>query len=230
MTQFQRYAVYYAPLYGPLAEFGAAWLGRDAVHGIETPPLHIPDLPHPSSEITKSPRKYGFHATIKPPMRLAEGANYADIAQELEALARKTRPIALAGLELTPLGRFLALTISGDAAPLSEFAGTIVQRLDKYRAPMTAEEFDRRNAAHLTDSQRDNLKAWGYPYVMDQFRFHMTLTDKLPKTEVGQVADCLRPHLIPILPFPFIIDAVSIFGEDSDGLFHHIERFPLGRI
>lgn len=227
---FQRYAVYYAPQYTPLAQFGADWLGWDAIHGMSADHPDIAGLPRPVAEITAAPRKYGFHATIKPPMRLAEGSSYDRVAQDLEALARKTRPVALAGLELTQLGRFLALTISGDASGLNVVAADVVKTLDRHRAPMTEAELLRRDTPGLTEAQRENLRTWGYPYVLDDYRFHMTLTGKLPKAEASSLAETLKPVLLPLLPQPFIINALCIYGEAEDGQFHHIESFPLGRI
>ena len=66
---FTRYAIYYLPPAGALADFGARWLGWDVRRGAAAVQLDLPGL----RDATEAPRKYGFHGTLKPPFRLAEG-------------------------------------------------------------------------------------------------------------------------------------------------------------
>ena len=227
MTEFNRYAVYYAPEPGDLAYFAAAWLGWDAAAGVARAHPELAGLPLPVADITATPRKYGFHGTIKPPFRLANGSSRAALAQDLADLASRLRPATMDGLTLHRLGRFLALTPSGDTAALAAMAGHVVQALDHHRAPALPDELARRRAAGLTPAQDQNVTKWGYPYVMDEFRFHLTLTGKLPKTDVQRVADALRPALSPLLPCPFRVNSLCLFGEAADGMFHLLHRYAL---
>lgn len=227
MTKFKRYAVYYAPQSGALADFAADWLGWDACAGAARAQPEIAGLPRPVSEITATPRKYGFHGTIKPPFRLAGGSDLSAVKADLAALAARLAPVEMAGLHLHALGRFLALTPVGDAGALAALAADVVRGLDAHRAPAPPEELARRRGAGLSAAQEENLIRWGYPYVMDQFRFHLTLTGKLAKGEVDQVAAALAPVLGPILPAPFRVESLCLFGEDADGMFHLLHRYAL---
>ncbi|APX25697.1 MAG: phosphonate metabolism protein [Rhodobacteraceae bacterium] len=226
MTDYSRFAVYHAPAPGPLATFCAGWLGHDPVTGQTCPHPEIPGLPRPVDEITATPRKYGFHGTLKPPFRLTgpRGALEADLA----ALAARLSPVEMPGLSLTRLGSFLALTPEGDTAPLAQLAAQVVRSLDGHRQPPQPAELERRRQARLTPRQEENLLRWGYPYVMDDFRFHLTLTGKLSRAEAEQTAEALRPVLAPLLPRPFRVDALCLFGEAADGRFHQLARYPLG--
>ena len=103
----------------------------------------------------------------------------------------------------------------------------MVARFDPFRAPPDAVELDRRRAQRLTTRQEAMLQRWGYPYVMEEFRFHMTLTGPLPPAELAAVEAALAPILAPLLPAPFPIDALTLQGEDREGRFHQIARVPL---
>lgn len=225
MKKYSRFAVYYAPEAGPLADFAAEWLGWDAARGCAAKPVALPGLPRPAAEITATPRRYGFHGTIKPPFRLATslGALEADLA----VLCADLAPVSLDGLALHRLGGFLALAPVGDTAPLADLAARVVKGLDRHRQPPTQAELDRRRANPLTPRQEANLAAWGYPYVMDDFRFHLTLSGKLSEPELDQTARALEPVLAPLLPRPFRVADLCLFGEDEDGMFHLLHRYAL---
>jgi len=227
MDGYQRYALYYAPQPGPLADFAAHWLGWDAVAGTPVPHPEVPDLPRPLSALTEAPRKYGFHATIKPPFRLAQGLRGTDLHQAAATLAQTLAPVRLDGLDLTNLDGFLALTPAGDVGPLGALAGRIVTELDPLRAPLTAAEIARRLQSPLTDRHKALLDRWGYPYVLEQFRFHMTLTGNLPAAEAAVTAAILGPLLAPLVPRPCLIDSLCLFGEAADGQFHLVHRYTL---
>ena len=221
---YGRYAVYYAPEPGPFADFTAAWLGWDPARG--TPVPH-PDLPLDIPAVVATPRKYGFHGTLKPPFRLAEGVAETDLRAALDRLAADMRPLTLPGLRLDRLGPFLALLPEGDPAALAHLAARVVQELDHLRAPLTPEEQARRKPESLTPRQRKLLEEWGYPHVMDQFRFHLTLTGPLPGDQADTVMQVLAPRLVPLLPVPFLIRDLCLFGEAADGHFRLLHRAPL---
>lgn len=226
--QFKRYAIYYTAPPGPLADFGAAWLGWDIATGLQVRHPLIHGLKEDIAALTETPRKYGFHGTVKPPFYLAEGFTEQDLSTAARRLCKRQLSLTLQGLELSPLGRFLALTVTGDTSGLENLAANIVQGLDEFRAPASEQELARRRKANLTEAQELNLQQWGYPYVMQDFRFHLTLTGKLPKSKVGKIFDQLEPALVNTLPIPFEINNLTLVGEDSLGRFHTIENLPLG--
>lgn len=223
MSDFQRYAVYYLPDDDAFATFGAAWLGWDVDTGASAPHLEAEiDL----AEITKTPRKYGFHGTLKPPFRLAEGTDAGGLIAAVASLAASTPAVQVDGLEIAKIGSFLALVPTGGTEGLAALAGRIVTELDEFRAPAGEAELARRRAAGLSDRQDELLQTWGYPYVLDQFRFHLTLTGKL---ELGALAaakgEAMR--LAPDLPRPYPITSIALAGERADGMFQTIHRYAL---
>lgn len=222
---FQRYAVYYTPNPGPLAAFGAAWLGWDLAGGAQVAHPVVANID--VAGLTETPRKYGFHGTLKPPFRLHDGTNLTDLQTTLDHLTA-TRPKATCtGLQLAELGEFLALVPAGETAAIDDLAAELVQQLDHFRAPASEAELTRRRQNGLTQAQEANLQNWGYPYVMDEFRFHMTLTGCLPPEDLTRVMAKIDPMIRPILPHPFRIDSVTLAGEDRAGLFHEIHRYTL---
>ncbi|WP_259988569.1 DUF1045 domain-containing protein [Sulfitobacter sp. S190] len=219
---FERYAVYFTPQ-GGLAEKGAAWLGWDIARGRSSlhPVLAGVDL----AEVTRVPRKYGFHATIKPPFHLAQGQTAQALAADLEKLAGDLAAVTLTTLSVSRLGRFVALKPVGDTAALADLAARVVTGLDTYRAPASKSELARRRKRKLSVAQERYLTAWGYPYVMDEFRFHMTLTS--PVEDAARIVPLAVSFFRDVLPTPFCLDALTLVGQDADGMFHEIDRFAL---
>jgi hypothetical protein len=184
-----------------------------------------PDLPG-LAQITERPRRYGFHATLKPPFRLADGAKVRQLRDAVADVARDLAPASCDGLELSRLGRFLALTAVGDATAVSQVASECVTKLDGFRAAPTEAELAARRKPQLSNRQKRNLERWGYAYVMEDFRFHMTLTGPLPKADIASWTETLRARM-PDLPSPCVIDAITLVGEREDGNFEVIQRYPL---
>ncbi len=222
---FNRYAVYFTPT-GALAEFGARWLGWDIATGRAVNQPETINLPAPLDSITETPRRYGFHATVKSPFKLAENETQAALDDALAVLCRDLVPVPLSGLELAPLGRFLALVPCGDAAGINRLAAKVVEDLDRFRAALPDAERARRRTDRLSPAQAANLNKWGYPYVKDEFRFHMTLTGRLERNQIEAVHRHLSRNL-PAISAPFIVDALSLVGEDGGGCFHLIKRHRL---
>ena len=82
-------------------------------------------------------------------------------------------------LQITSLGSFLAFVPGQASTELPQLASSLVSELDPLRAPLSDAELTRRRAAGLTPAQEMLLKKWGYPFVMDEFRFHLTLSGRL---------------------------------------------------
>ena len=228
MGEWRRHAIYFAPAPGALAGFGAAWLGWDAAAGCAAPPADLPAaLAERREAITAEPRRYGFHATLKAPFTLAEGAPVAGLDAAAAALVAGQPAFALP-LRVAVVGRFVALVPEGEAAAVEALAAACVTGLDAFRAPPGAAELARRRAAGLDAAGEANLARWGYPYVLDRFRFHMTLTGSLG-VEREEVAAALAAHLAPLLGAAVPVDAVCRFSEGADGRFRLVRRFPFGR-
>ena len=222
--QFVRYAIYYTPPDGLFASFGAQWLGWDVTAGLATQQPNFGGLPIPISQITQTPRRYGFHATLKPPFRLATGQRIDALCEALDSLSSNQKPVTLDGLQIAALGSFLALVPLGSTIELSELAAKVVRDLDGFRAAQGADELTRRRHHRLSTAQESNLTRWGYPHVMDQFRFHMTLTGKLSKTDLNATQTALEPLLEPLIARPFTLSSLTLAGEDDLGMFHQIHR------
>lgn len=217
-TAFQRYGVFYTPI-GAFAMAGAQWLGWD----LQTAqPVGEPDL-----SIVKRPQKYGFHGTIKPPFRLADDRAQSDLQNTFAALCSGLKSVSLATLSPTTIGNFVALVPTGEVDALATLAGRVVSELDPYRAPATDTEIARRRKSKLTAAQDAHLLKWGYPYVFDQFKFHMTLSGHLTQEQQNAVQGHAKSVFTPVIPFPFVIDALSLVGERLDGKFELIQRHTL---
>ena len=219
---YARFAIYYVPPEGPLADFGAKWLGWDVVTGRKVPQFDVPGL----HDITMTPRKYGFHGTLKPPFRLKEGQTPEALEAAVSDLAGVLSPAACDGLKLTQLGRFLALTPFGTLDGLQRIAEACVRDLDGFRAPAGEAELARRRKAGLSNRQEMLLAQWGYPYVFEEFRFHLTLSGGLPEEGVRGWTAMVQEYL-PDLPAPFVVDQIALGGERQDGRFEMIHRYTL---
>ncbi|WP_298913891.1 DUF1045 domain-containing protein [uncultured Roseobacter sp.] len=216
---FSRYGIYFTPAPGPFAEAGATWLGWDVANGCR--------VGAPDDDVTKRPRRYGFHGTIKPPFHLVPGKTAQALESDLERLCDALEPVVLEGLTLSRIGPFLALTAVGDVRELAQMAGQVVRGLDGYRARPDEAELARRRQSNLTALQEQNLKDWGYPYVMEAFKFHMTLTGPLPQAQRDAVLARANTHFGDLPPRPFVIDSLTLVGEGADSRFREIRRFKL---
>ena len=224
MNQMIRYAVYYAPREGHFADRAAEWLGRDPATGKDLPQPMLAGVDDPHA-ITTEPRRYGFHGTIRAPFRPAEGTSEAKVHATVAALAARLAPVTCDRLKLEVLHGFLALTPLGCEAALLDLGAAVVEGTNALRAPLTEAEVARRRPDRLSQRQKELLQRWGYPHVMEEFRFHLTLTDRL--THPAPVFAALEAHFAPVLPSPFVIEDLCLFGEDEAGRFHLLHRYAL---
>lgn len=223
----QRYAVYYLPDAGPFADFTARWLGWDVACGAVTPPVAVAGLPDNAATLTAAARKYGFHGTIKAPFRLRNDCTEGALKVACAEIAASLPAVQMDGLVMQALGDFLALVPSGNTTTLSWLAESVVLALETFRAPLTPAEITRRRPETLTPRQRDLLTAYGYPYVLEQFQFHLTLTGALAAADLAATRLALAPQLLPLLPQPFVIRDLCLCAEGDDGLFRLLHRYAL---
>ncbi|WP_298816731.1 DUF1045 domain-containing protein [uncultured Roseibium sp.] len=176
-----RYAIYFAATADDsLMLLGNAWLGRDTFTGNPLPQPGIEGLSQARvAELTSSPRRYGFHGTLKAPFFLREGETENTLVSACEDFASSIAPFEIQKLGVNRLGKFLALTPDQDEPDLKAFAGLCVRHFDKFRAPLSDADLERRRKSGLSPKQDAYLQDWGYPYIFDEFRFHMTLSNKL---------------------------------------------------
>ena len=228
MKEFKRYAVYFLPqAESPLAQLGAAWLGWDVETGREVAYPNWVSEAH--AERVATPVKYGFHGTVKPPMQLAEGMSLESLRQRLRDLCLSHRAFELPAFELKEIGKFLCFTLSQPSSELQKLAEDCVRQLDDWRKPASEQELQRRRAAGLSARQDELLTQWGYPYVFDQFKFHLTLNGALPDAERAEQLALLQQHSHDLFTQPTTMLDLCLCGESEQGRFHLIERYPLAR-
>ncbi|MCA3555347.1 DUF1045 domain-containing protein [Aestuariivirga sp.] len=208
-----RHAIYFAPRPGTLLhDLGSRWIGRDAFAGETREQPGVPGI----GAVTGDPRRYGFHATLKPPFTLRGPVSAEALLGAVAALAAGQRSFTVA-LKVGVLDQFLALVPREPGEALQRLAEQAVRELDGFRQPPSEDELARRRLAQLTPSQERHLAHWGYPYVMGDFRFHMTLTERLPPADIGRFRSAAEAHFAPVLAEPAAIDCLSLFTEASPG-------------
>ena len=225
----ERFAIYFAPsATSNLWERAATWLGRDAADGdLLSGPVAGIDRDR-LLNLTQSANRYGFHATLKAPMALAEGLTEADLREAMAAFAARHRPVDLGKPQVRSLGGFLALIVEPNEA-LQDFAAHVVEDFDTFRAPMSVKDRAARAGKGLTERQVELLDAYGYPYVFEQFRFHMTLTDKLAPEDADEIAQAAQTWFGPVLEEDLLLDRLSLFHEAEAGKpFRRVGDFKLG--
>jgi putative phosphonate metabolism protein len=211
-----RYAIYFAPPEGSeLERICSAVLGRCARTGTALGQQAIPGIdPARLAELTASPRHYGLHATLKPPFFLADSHDEMELLENTAMIASKIQAFDLPGLELASIGSFLALTLTGPSPELQDLARVSVTVLDPFRRPPQPEERERRRAKSLTPNQERLLNLWGYPYVLEEMRFHLTLTGSIQcPDERDRIHAALTPLLAPVLHTPVPAREISVFRQ-----------------
>ena len=230
MATFPRYAIYYVS--GPDSEldrFGTRLLGYDAHTGEDLPfPDDIMRMAPDWRDLTRDPRKYGFHATLKAPLSLAPDKTEAGFLAACGAFASTPRPIPVIRLVVSSISGFIAVVPVEPSADLERLAADCTSEFDSFRAPLTPEDRARRNPSALTARQCEHLDRWGYPYVMEDFRFHMTLTGRLDAERRGPILTMLRNSFAAIGIRTLAIDRIALFRQDdADSRFRIINHWKL---
>lgn len=226
-----RFALYYAP---PRESAwwteGCAWLGRDPEADVTLAAPQPSALQRPLQALTEAPRRYGWHGTLVPPFRLAPGVTPQQTLETARTWALRQSSFDLL-VEAATLGNFVALRAStpeGDAH-MRALAADALRTLAPLRAPLAAADLARRHAAPLTPRQRELLDAWGYPYVFEEFRFHMTLSSSLDDARERDALGAWWAQRVPQLG-ALPVHGAALFVEPAPGApFVLWQRLPFAR-
>jgi putative phosphonate metabolism protein len=223
-----RYAIYYTPNHDhPLVVRAAAWLGRDAFSGANPARPDFPSLADLDlDEITQAPRLYGFHGTLKAPFALAAETSESALLAAAQAFARDQRPFS-AAIAPASLGAFIAFRPTSDAADVQRLHEDCVRAFEPFRALLSEADIARRRKAPLTPEQDAFMLQWGYPYVFNHFRFHMTLTGSVTHADTrARILSALQDHFSETTG-PHSFDSVCVFKQpDRSAPFRALQRFP----
>jgi len=199
-----RVALYYAPESAdPLWTRGNSWLGRDPAQNIALPQPDIDGI----FAATTDPRRYGFHCTVKPPMRLR--GSFPAFLADAETFAATQKPFTLPALRVASFGRYIALGLAAPSPEMHALADGCVAELDPHRLPEDPAAKTKR-AAGRTASELRNLERWGYPLVMKDWRFHMTLSNAL---EPNFLAASAATYFADVLGTPRQVSSLAVYVE-----------------
>jgi putative phosphonate metabolism protein len=213
-----RFAVYYAPSRASgWWHAGSEWLGGDVENGVAYTPPQPDTLARAASELTRAPRRYGWHGTLVAPFRLTDGVSPGELLDQARRWSHQQRTFALP-VKAATLEDFVALrpATSDGEADMRALASSALRTLGGLRAKPSAVDVARRLAAPLTERQRSLLVEWGYPYVFDEFRFHMTLSDSLDAADERAALVAWWQQRITQLG-PLIVDSAALFAEPAPG-------------
>ncbi len=132
------------------------------------------------------------------------------------AFAGRARRIPVIEPVVDAISGFIAVIPGGRSDDLQQLATDCVTGFDAFRAPLSAADRAWRKPERLTARQCDYLDRWGYPYVMEEFRFHMTLTGRLSDERRGPIVAQLRERFAAIDLTGLSIDRIALFKQ-ADG-------------
>jgi hypothetical protein len=215
-----RYAIYYAPeVQSEWWAAGSQWLGRCAVtgHHLQQPAIEGMAAAHLHT-LTQDPRRYGWHATLKAPFVLAAGENLSSLINRLRSIAGQLPAFEMPRLQVSTEGGFLALRPASKEPLIHATAHACVTGLHALAQPLTAEDLARRRQKKLSPLQERYLQTWSYPWVLDAFEFHMSLTGPfkdMPAAELAAVQGAARLQFEALPPCRFA--HLSVFAEPHAG-------------
>jgi len=232
VDQGPRYAIYFVPAADTqIYRYGSAILGYDSYSG------RAVDFPAASgdeavnwNELTAVPRRYGFHATLKAPFHLSPACTEQQLAKALQNFAGLGHPVRTFVPAVRLIDDFFAVVPLAAQPELEALAASCTTIFDAYRAPMAPQERARRIALGLSRSQIQNLDRWGSPYVLSEFRFHMTLTSRIPARRrtalLGILLDGFRRMKVER---SIAIDRLVLLKQDApDASFRVVSQSTIG--
>lgn len=207
-----RYAIYFSTNADhPLTRAAAAWLGRDAFDA------YIPAAVG-REELVDEPARYGFHGTLKAPFHLHNGIDEASLFDAFDEFCAETPSFEIPEIVIGQLGPFFALIPGKNAhAGINALAEACVRTFEPFRAPLSEADVARRKPEALPERQRQYLLEWGYPYVFEEFRFHMTLTGAVPEADRSDVRSRLEMHFGSFAGKPLAVSHLALFVEPERG-------------
>lgn len=228
-----RYALYFAPEQNsPWWQAGCHWLGRDPASATALPQPALSNVTAAEfHQLTSDARRYGFHATLKAPFRLAEGCTHTQLDAALRDFCQRQHSLTIPAPRVEWMGSFLALRPHGDVSAIHRLAMDCVSNFDHFRAPLSAADIARRQRHPLSDRQMQLLQRWGYPYTEEEFRFHMTLTDALHQSAHADQAEaiCQAAQNFFTIDAPLQLNGLALFTENTPGApFQLAQRYAFG--
>ena len=229
----ERYAVYFVPPHdSALAAFGRSWLGYDIETGEPVEHSAFKGIaPTRLKALTSGPRPYGFHGTIKPPFELAPTVSLDGLLTATRICAASSTPADIPPLEVVTIGKFVALSPIKSSLKLEGLATNFVRALEGFRRHQTDKEMARYRQNKLTVHQEQMVDHWGYPFVLEEFRFHMTLSDRIDdEDERADVLAAAHAACEDLLGQSVPVKEVAVCMQPSarDAM-RVIQRIPLGR-
>ncbi|MFK7997808.1 MAG: DUF1045 domain-containing protein [Granulosicoccus sp.] len=209
-----RYAVFFSPDdASDLAAYGQQVLGRTADgHPVNPSIGDYPDRPM-SAELSETPAHYGFHATLKAPFVLSSETSEEQLLAAVERFAGHQAPVVMHSLQPCLLSEFVALGFASQPDAVARLAGQCVEQFEAFRAPLSDEDLRKRKPEQLSEAQKAYLFKYGYPFVMSEFRFHMTLTGRVHSTEHADYIKWLESTYRQLVPTAPVLDRVAVFWQ-----------------
>jgi hypothetical protein len=224
-----RYAIYYAPSAAhPLSMAASAWLGRDAfTNSVCVRPALVGLDGIDLDQLTQDARHYGFHATLKAPFELHPAQDEASLLSAFRALTICHAPFQ-ADIQVAALGPFLAFVLAERSSQMQALHQDCVVALDDFRAPLSDFDLNRRLHAGINPRHESQLREFGYPYIFEDFRFHMTLTERISDQALrAQVLAVLQDHFQDFAG-PHDFKSLAIFKQEArDQPFTILDLQPL---
>jgi hypothetical protein len=147
---------------------------------------------------------------------LAQGVDEEALIAAMRRYSDTAPSAAIEGLSVASIGPFLALRPIGDSAALNALASDIVRHFEPFRAPLTAPDRERRLKSPLTERQTDYLDRFGYPYVHEEFRFHMTLSGPLHADDRDVMLEFLSAACkAEVETMPLAINRIVLFRQND---------------
>ena len=236
MKKYSRYAIYYAPpKESSLEEFGRYWFGWDPLNAKLINNKHrinylnrfgIKNLINIDKNVL-IPKKYGFHGTLIPPFKLHKNYSTNTLFKKTEEIAKKFKKFKFYKFKLKKINNFYAFVQNKKNNNINKLSNRLVRELFKFRSPLTKKEIDRRNPSKLSKLQLNILYKWGYPYLMSEFNFHMTLASEVTGNKLYLELKKIERNKEIILNEINNFDKIYIFGENQKGMFENLENFSL---
>ncbi|TCU17056.1 DUF1045 domain-containing protein [Rhizobium sullae] len=228
-----RYAICFTPAPSdPLTQVAANWLGRNVFSGemVEPPAIRGIGI-HEIAFHTAVPRRYGFHGVLKAPFYLAPDVSESQLLREMMRFSGSLQPFLIPSVEVARLRNYFSLVPSVPCDHIHYLASAVVQHFDRFRAPLSEAEIERSDPDGLSAAQFANLYRWGYPYVMDEFRFHMPLTGPVNLVDMPRIEQALSSVFDAVLAEPVAVANIALMIEEgTGGPFRVHSLHPMGKV